>query len=433
MSFTVKAYLYLGKTGHSDTEIRRFSWETNGTFSVLQGKVAQVFPTLEQSNAKFTLFWKDAEGDHIAFSSDEELKEALRNAENNIFKIYIAAGKGTQPSSTSGKKGDGNATSEETKEETDDGPHHPHIVCDGCEGSVRGVRFKCKVCPDYDLCRKCKRQGKHPEHPMTAIRKPMPHPWAGVFVNGRHFGGPCSGGSPHFGPPPPFCPPPPCGPEGAGGPGCHGPQMPGFTGTPPNFNGPWGRFFRRQMRKFWREQGKQQEKGADGKTADEKEPNEEEEEDDVECSPEEYLQNVGEQVAAMLDPLGIDVQVDVEHATAKPQTCGKGGKCGRGNPMDAGQGGSSHSNSDENEWTLVTPDASAPQEEDEDEEPSHNGIPLLEPKIAHALNQMKAMGFSDDGGWLSRLLIAKDGDIGQVLDALKPSLNAQNMMGDHVA
>jgi hypothetical protein len=45
---------------------------------------------------------------------------------------------------------------------------------------------------------------------------------------------------------------------------------------------------------------------------------------------------------------------------------------------------------------------------------------------------MKTMGFSDDGGWLSRLLIAKDGDIGQVLDALKPSLSGQ-ILADHIA
>jgi len=44
-----------------------------------------------------------------------------------------------------------------------------------------------------------------------------------------------------------------------------------------------------------------------------------------------------------------------------------------------------------------------------------------DPKVADALAQMKAMGFSDDGGWLSNLLKAKSGDVGKVLDAIQPN------------
>jgi len=43
-----------------------------------------------------------------------------------------------------------------------------------------------------------------------------------------------------------------------------------------------------------------------------------------------------------------------------------------------------------------------------------------DPKVAGALATMKAMGFTDDGGWLSSLLRAKSGDVGRVLDAIQP-------------
>jgi len=43
-----------------------------------------------------------------------------------------------------------------------------------------------------------------------------------------------------------------------------------------------------------------------------------------------------------------------------------------------------------------------------------------EDTVAVALKTMKAMGFSDDGGWLSNLLKAKSGDVGKVLDTIQP-------------
>merc|ERR1712004_511254 len=45
-----------------------------------------------------------------------------------------------------------------------------------------------------------------------------------------------------------------------------------------------------------------------------------------------------------------------------------------------------------------------------------------EDKAEAALKTMQAMGFSDDGGWLSSLLRAKSGDVSKVLDAIKPSV-----------
>merc|ERR1712004_230480 len=46
-----------------------------------------------------------------------------------------------------------------------------------------------------------------------------------------------------------------------------------------------------------------------------------------------------------------------------------------------------------------------------------------EEKVEAALKTMQAMGFSDDGGWLSSLLRAKSGDVGKVLDTIQPFKN----------
>ena len=60
------------------------------------------------------------------------------------------------------------------------------IGCDGCMGIVRGIRYNCTVCPNYDLCSGCKRKGIHNGHPMKEIHGPSDAP-----------------------PPPPPCPSPP--------------------------------------------------------------------------------------------------------------------------------------------------------------------------------------------------------------------------------
>lgn len=44
-----------------------------------------------------------------------------------------------------------------------------------------------------------------------------------------------------------------------------------------------------------------------------------------------------------------------------------------------------------------------------------------DPRLASALKQMFAMGFGDEGGWLSRLLEAHDYDIARALDAIQPN------------
>merc|ERR1711945_36269 len=46
--------------------------------------------------------------------------------------------------------------------------------------------------------------------------------------------------------------------------------------------------------------------------------------------------------------------------------------------------------------------------------------PETAPRIQVALQAMMNMGFSNDGGWLTSLLEAKNGDIGKVLDILQP-------------
>merc|ERR1719428_798928 len=57
--------------------------------------------------------------------------------------------------------------------EAEFGPVHRNVTCDICgqEGIV-GTRYKCTVCPDYDLCQTCEPQHDR-SHPMLKINMPL--------------------------------------------------------------------------------------------------------------------------------------------------------------------------------------------------------------------------------------------------------------------
>lgn len=58
---------------------------------------------------------------------------------------------------------------------------HVGVVCDGCNARpITGPRYKCMVCPDYDLCGSCylRRHELHPEHSFDCKMQPDASSWA---------------------------------------------------------------------------------------------------------------------------------------------------------------------------------------------------------------------------------------------------------------
>jgi hypothetical protein len=53
---------------------------------------------------------------------------------------------------------------------------HPNIICDGCGMEpLRGIRYKCTVCSDFDLCGDCESTGQHPmDHILLKAKEPLP-------------------------------------------------------------------------------------------------------------------------------------------------------------------------------------------------------------------------------------------------------------------
>uniref|UniRef100_A0A1I8BDI1 ZZ-type domain-containing protein n=1 Tax=Meloidogyne hapla TaxID=6305 RepID=A0A1I8BDI1_MELHA len=49
---------------------------------------------------------------------------------------------------------------------------HKNIYCDGCHKEIRGRRYKCLICPDFDLCHLCEQKNEHFGHAMMRLVTP---------------------------------------------------------------------------------------------------------------------------------------------------------------------------------------------------------------------------------------------------------------------
>eukprot|EP00026_Physarum_polycephalum_P005779 Phypoly_transcript_05817.p1 GENE.Phypoly_transcript_05817~~Phypoly_transcript_05817.p1 ORF type:complete len:560 (-),score=133.88 Phypoly_transcript_05817:71-1750(-) len=68
---------------------------------------------------------------------------------------------------------------------------HEGVTCDGCQGSVVGIRYKCSVCWDYDLCESCEAKGAAVHdisHPLIKIATPVPRARRGGRCHGAGWG-----------------------------------------------------------------------------------------------------------------------------------------------------------------------------------------------------------------------------------------------------
>lgn len=445
-TLTVKAYL-VGRD-EAPREIRRFTLElrpSSGRMERLSSKVLEVFQGLKSEF--FQMCYKDDEGDMIAFSSEEELTLALSCVKDNIFRLYVKEKRECKREHRRQAQEQAATAGAATA-----GTVHVGVTCDGCDGAVLGTRYKCAVCPDYDLCSSCEGKGLHTEHDMIMFRTPLNHPF-GWFPRGpwhhkmKHW----KHGFPH--------------PAWMAAAGRHpgGPFCPNFGhNSMPNA----------QPQQAGCSANQEQDPGVT------------------------LLKEVGESVAAMLNPLGIDVDIDVEHGGKRikvnPSQPSSMEGCtsknmSSGNSEDVKEMETGHPNSvekenlsgnksftteqteerevkvkteaaassgSEEEWTCIsskevdpsTGELQSLQMQAEEalrslrlssnpstsldgptglrEAAAYPHLPQdADPRLVESLAQMLSMGFSNDGGWLTHLLQTKNCDIGQALDTIQFSRN----------
>lgn len=278
---TVSFKVFLRNDGVN--EVRRFGVDRDvvSNFSYLREKLQAVFPSLR--GCDFTVAWRDSDGDEIVISSDDELIIALTELQTEVRKLYVTV----------------QAGSAMQYEQLGEGGHeHAGVICDGCEKKVEGFRYKCIQCPDYDLCAACENKSLHAEHYM--IRIPVPTFWRPHFgkrlahhlAKAVHKSGRCSGWES----------------EAGHGPGRHhgGRHHGGRHGGGAGWLETLAAYLNEWTNLPGEEEPQDKKDTADPSSSKKQKPQEQQEDVRVQ-----YLRNIGQTVASVLDPLGIDVDIEV--------------------------------------------------------------------------------------------------------------------------
>jgi hypothetical protein len=117
----------------------------------------------------FVVRYRDDEGDVIPISSDIELQEAVRQAATRVpavIEVVVETRVLKVPEKTEAHVCEQDTTvAEEQPDSTNEIILH-QAVCSICQFPIVGVRYKCAVCPNFDLCEICEMvDSSHPPSP----------------------------------------------------------------------------------------------------------------------------------------------------------------------------------------------------------------------------------------------------------------------------
>jgi sequestosome 1 len=364
-SYYIKAYYT--KPDQQQPEIRRFAIDIssdNDIYRELCTKIASF--QLENQLNTFTLQYNDEENERITFSSNDELRSAISlNKDSKTLKIFITF---NQP------------IPQQQQQDTTNKECHVGVECDGCKGPVIGFRYKCFVCPNYDLCEKCSSAGIHSEHNMIKITKPgnFHHP------NGprhQHSHDRCRR---HTRSPPPFVPSSEFLEQVQA-------QIPKWLPNQQNTA---------HLRAHMQHHIDAIKSNTQTHMHNSKQ----------------YLESVGQYLQKALSPYGIDCDYHVDENTPPPPPT----------PTNQQQEEEQVSTNDsEASATPKYPDLTIINDNQEQTTipPNEESTKITNPLqkgIEDCMERMKAMGFTDTNGALFELVRSKQGDINLVLDAINP-------------
>lgn len=174
--------IYFEDSKH-EKQIRRLAVSSDvlSNFKFLLQKIQNVFQ-FETNNLEIK--WKDPENDFIHMSTDDELAQALANADEGLLRLYVFLKRDGSKDDFDKTNASGDSNEPEAASEA---VLHPYVTCDGCDKKIFGIRYKCLECRDFDLCSSCNLSKMHSFHDMVKFVKPTYVPREWVFTGARRL------------------------------------------------------------------------------------------------------------------------------------------------------------------------------------------------------------------------------------------------------
>lgn len=135
------------------------------SYQTLVNAAYQLFPAVREK--PLTFLWSDDENDLVCCSSDEEVEEAMRVMEaegkqSYRFDLSVEDSSHSAESAGVGQSAERAGASRHT-DAAGGRAVHRSVTCDGCGvHPIVGVRYKCTVRDDFDLCEQCEKSSVQP-------------------------------------------------------------------------------------------------------------------------------------------------------------------------------------------------------------------------------------------------------------------------------